>query len=78
MIEVSPETACMLYVGGLLGLLIFAWIRHSLVTKNREIIVAKSRHHSCEFCSHSYLIDSLTAYHRCPQCKCLNQFRCKK
>lgn len=78
MIEISPETACMLYVGGLLLLLLWTWIRHSQRAKRREVVKLTTMHVTCEFCSHSYLAETFTPYHRCPNCHCLNSQSAKK
>ncbi len=72
MIKLCPETACMLYVGGLLFLLLGTWIRHSQRAKRREVVKLTKVHVSCEFCSHSYLAETFTPYHRCPKCHCMN------
>lgn len=72
MIELSPETACMIYVGGLLFLLMGSWIAYSYSTKHKEVTLHKNVHHVCEFCSTPFIVDSLTIYHRCPNCQCLN------
>lgn len=73
MIEIAPETACMLYVGGLLVLLLVTWLRHSYRAKNREIAKHTPVYVTCEFCSSSYLTESFTRLHRCPHCQCMNK-----
>ncbi len=75
MIEIAPETACMLYVGGLIFLLLIIWLRHSHKSKRREIMKMTTVRATCEYCSSSYLIESLTSFHRCPYCQCINQTR---
>ena len=75
MIEIAPETACMLYVGGLLILLLVTWLRHSQKAKSRDIVKLTAVHVTCEFCSSSYLTESFTSLHRCPHCQCMNRSR---
>ncbi len=72
MIEIAPETACMLYVGGVLILLLITWLRHSHTAKRRTNVRLTSVHTKCEYCSSSYLVESYTQFHRCPHCKCMN------
>jgi len=73
MIEISPETACMLYVGGILLLLLLTWVFHSRKAKHRDIVKLTTVHATCEYCGSSYLVESFTTFHRCPHCQCLNQ-----
>ena len=73
MIEIAPETACMLYVGTLLFLLLATWLLRSRKAKYRDIVKLTTIHATCEFCGEAYLVESFTAFHRCPRCRCLNQ-----
>lgn len=72
MIELAPDTACMLYVGSLLLLLFLSWLRASQRAKKREIVRLSSTRATCEYCGASYLIESFTPFHRCPTCQCIN------
>lgn len=69
MIEVAPETACILYLGLGLGLVLTLW----LLTKKKEIAPFHQRLRSCEFCQHRYLEEANRAISRCPQCQLLNK-----
>ena len=78
MIEIAPETACMLYVGILLFLLLTTWLLRTRKAKYRDIIRLTTIHATCEYCGTSYLVESFTTFHRCPHCQCLNQGHPKK
>jgi hypothetical protein len=78
MIKIAPETACMLYVGGILLLLLLTWIFHSRKAKSRDIVKLSTVHTTCEYCGAAYLVESFTAFHRCPHCQCLNKGQGKK
>ena len=73
MIEIAPETACMLYVGTLLFLLLATWLLRSRKAKYRDSVKLTTIHATCEYCGAAYLVESFTAFHRCPRCHCLNQ-----
>jgi predicted Zn-ribbon and HTH transcriptional regulator len=73
MIEVSEDIACILYVGFMIVSLFALWVHHLKKSKKRDVIKFTTKKASCEFCAHSYLIDSLTPFHRCPSCKNLNK-----
>lgn len=72
MIEISPDTACLLYIGGLLIGLIALWWRWSMKWKRRDISKLQVRKLTCELCKSNYLDESFTEFHRCPICGCLN------
>jgi hypothetical protein len=73
MIEIAPETACMLYVGILLITLLCTWLYHSHKARHRDIAKLTPTYIMCEYCSSSYLTESFTSLHRCPHCHCMNK-----
>jgi len=73
MIDIAPETASMLYVGGLLSVLLFIWLRHSQKVGKRDNKRMATRSVSCEYCGSCYLVESFTSFHRCPYCQCVNK-----
>jgi hypothetical protein len=73
MIEVSPETACMFYVGSLILLLLVIWLRYSHKANKRNLVKFTTVRAVCEYCGASYLVESVTPFHRCPHCQCLNK-----
>jgi hypothetical protein len=73
MIEIDPDTGCMLYVGGLILLLLITWLWSTQKAKKREIIKLTTIHVTCEYCSASYLVETFTQFHRCPTCNCVNK-----
>lgn len=69
MIEVAPETACILYLGLALSLVLIIW----LFTKKKEIAPFHREMRTCEFCQHSYLEEASKSISRCPQCQLLSK-----
>lgn len=70
MIEVKPETACMLYVGGLAITLLLAWLQ-SIRRESKKKLSTAPRAITCQFCHTKYLTSRLVRLSRCPTCKLL-------
>jgi Zn finger protein HypA/HybF involved in hydrogenase expression len=70
MIEVSPDTACMLYLSLALAVMIVSWYKSHAKFKKKEIIKYEQIRKTCEFCNHSFLENPELAVPRCPQCHC--------
>ncbi|MBS0637227.1 MAG: hypothetical protein JSS12_06930, partial [Verrucomicrobia bacterium] len=51
MIDIAPETACVLYLA--VGLVVVASIW--LATRKKEVVHFSLQHHTCEFCSYQYI-----------------------
>lgn len=75
MIELSANTAVMLYLGATLGVLlgIWAWqhytsIRKKVVTVEHELLV-------CEYCHFAYLETLGKKVTQCPQCHSYNKIQ---
>ena len=75
MIEVAPDTACMLYLGFAILAVMAVWLRYHLLSKKKEIVSFTIGHKTCEFCHFHYLDDASNELSRCPQCRFLNQRR---
>ncbi len=72
MIEVGPDTACMLYLAASLLAVISIWLYQHKKSKKKEILTFQTKHFICDFCTASYLESATKAYTRCPQCGSLN------
>lgn len=73
MIEVSPETACIIYLGLTVVAVFIAWIKHNKKNQSKEIITFTSGKITCEFCNFSYVDDVRKSLTRCPQCQFMNK-----
>ncbi len=73
MIEVSPETACILYLAASIMAVIGIWLYQHKSSKKKEIVTFKTKHITCDFCTASYLDDAAKTYTRCPACQSLNK-----
>ncbi len=72
MIEVTPDTACMLYVGGMVITLFWAWFKS--MRKDRKKDVQRVLHVvHCEFCASGYTSSSISLLSRCPNCGLINK-----
>jgi len=73
MIEVSPETAFILYLGSAFFAIIAIWLYQHKKSKEKQILIFPTKHFTCEFCHTSYLDDPLKPFTRCPECHSLNK-----
>lgn len=73
MIEVSPEAACMLYLGIAILAVLGIWLFQHKKSQKKEIISYTTAHFTCEFCHSAYLDDPLKTVTRCPECQSLNK-----
>lgn len=72
MIELSPTTALMLYLGITLVSLLSIWIAQHCRSRYRRILPAEKELHVCEFCLFAYLEESNKKITRCPRCESFN------
>jgi len=72
MIELSPDTACLLYLLMALVALSIVWIFHYSSSK-KEILSFEKKHFQCEFCKHAFIVETNKKHARCPECQCLNK-----
>ncbi|MDB6080819.1 MAG: hypothetical protein JWO53_91 [Chlamydiia bacterium] len=73
MIEVSPDTACMIYLGSAIIALITIWLYQHKYSKKSEKSSFSTKHFSCEFCHATYLDNPVKPFTRCPECQSLNK-----
>ncbi len=71
MIEVTPDTACVLYLGIAMMIVLGMWLFRYKKHKTNAIPYAK-RHIVCEFCHTSYIDNPEKLLTRCPECQFLN------
>lgn len=69
MIDIAPETACILYLAIGLSVVIGIW----LATRKKEAAPFTLKHQTCEFCYYQYIEDTQKKISRCPQCQLLSK-----
>lgn len=72
MIEISPNTAMMLYLGLTLGVLLGVWLAHHFFSKKEKISIIEQELLICEYCHCAYLEDLGKKITQCPQCHSYN------
>ncbi len=78
MIELSTNTAVMLYLVVTLSAVLGMWIFHHYSTRKKKIILAAQELQVCEYCHFVYLIDLEKEITQCPQCRSFNKRLLKK
>ncbi|MDP1834539.1 MAG: hypothetical protein Q8K75_01290 [Chlamydiales bacterium] len=73
MIELSPDTAFLLYLGCTLVVLLGTWTYHVFRAGRRKLIIQEHQLQTCEYCAFAYLATRGVQISRCPQCKSLNK-----
>ena len=73
MIEVTPETACVLYLGLAISALMLAWFFHHKKAVKKTVITFHKSNFSCEFCHFTFVEDPSKPLVRCPECHSLNK-----
>lgn len=73
MIELSPTTALMLYLGITLFTLLGLWVSRHYQTRGRKIHLPEKDLYICEYCHFAYLEEGIKKINRCPQCHSFNQ-----
>jgi len=71
MIEILPDTACMLYVGSMVIMLLLAWVR-SVHKERKKILQYTHSAIRCEFCAASFTNTRTGPLSRCPHCGLIN------
>ncbi len=69
MIELAPETACILYLAIGLAAASGIW----LATRKKEVLSFSLQSRTCEFCRHTYIEDAEKPLSRCPECNLLTK-----
>lgn len=75
MIEVSPDTAFLLYIGLTLLVLLGTWCYSLYRSSKRKIILFKHELTICEYCHFAFLATRGEVLTRCPQCKSLTKLK---
>lgn len=72
MIELSPATALLLYLGATLLCLFGIWIFSHYRTRRRRFMPLEKELTVCEFCHFAYLDAGIKSITRCPCCNSYN------
>lgn len=73
MIELTTNTAIMLYLSLTLSTLLGLWVYHHYSTRSKKVDISDQELHVCEYCHFAYLDEIETPITRCPQCKSYNK-----
>lgn len=73
MIEISPNTAIMLYLSVTLGVLLSLWFLHHFFSRKEKISILEQELLVCEYCHCAYLKELDKKISQCPQCHSYNQ-----
>jgi len=72
MIELSPITALMVYLGMTLSCVLFVWIFYYWTARKKTILPNEKKLYVCEFCRFAYLDIPEKNITRCPSCHSYN------
>lgn len=73
MIELTTNTAMMLYLVLTLGCVLGIWIYHHYFSKRKKISLAARELLVCEYCHFAYLEELSKPVNQCPQCHSFNK-----
>lgn len=73
MIEISPNTALMLYLCTTLFSLLTLWAFQHYRTRKKTILPVEKNMQICEFCHFAYLAEEVKKITQCPRCSSFNQ-----
>lgn len=73
MIELSPATALLLYLGATLAVLMGVWIASHYRSYRRRFLPPEKELKVCEFCHFAYLDIGAKKISRCPRCDSYNK-----
>jgi hypothetical protein len=73
MIELSANTAFMLYLSLTLLTLLTLWLHHHYRSRHKKIVTSEHELHVCEYCHCAYLEQDFKAISQCPECKLFNK-----
>jgi len=73
MIELSTNTACMLYLGLTLAIVFGIWTYNHYNSRQQKIVIAEQELLVCEYCHFAYLGDLGKPLTQCPQCHSFNK-----
>lgn len=73
MIELSANTAVMLYLCLTLTVILGLWMYHHYDSRRKKIVTSEHELHICEYCHFVYLDEDFKEITSCPQCHLLNK-----
>ena len=73
MIELSANTAFMLYLSLTLVTIMGLWLYHHYQSRRKKIVTDEHELHVCEYCHCVYLDADFKEITQCPQCKLFNK-----
>lgn len=73
MIELTPTTACTLYLSATLAFILSLWIYHHYQSRHNKLITVAQELFICEYCHFAYLGELGKEVTQCPQCASFNK-----
>lgn len=73
MIELSPTTALMVYLGLALAAILSIWIFNHYSARKKVFLPEEKKLHVCEFCHFAYLDVTEKEITKCPRCTSFNR-----
>lgn len=73
MIELTTNTAAMLYLLITLTVLLGIWASHHFRSRKNKIVIIEQELRICEYCHYAYLYSRAKPITQCPQCQCYNK-----
>ena len=73
MIELTPQTALMIYLCLTLATLLGIWSYHHFFARKKKIVVMEQKLIVCEYCYNAYLDQIEKGVTKCPQCGSFNK-----
>jgi ribosomal protein L37AE/L43A len=73
MIELSPTTAFMIYLGLTLAVLLGIWLSQHFRGRKKKLMIAEQELFVCEYCHFCYLEMKGRPVTQCPQCESFNK-----
>lgn len=73
MIELSPNTGFMLYLGVTLIFILGIWGYHHYKNRKKNVLTISQELLVCEYCHFVYLADLGLKVNKCPQCHSFNK-----
>ena len=73
MIELTANTAAMVYLFLTLTTILGLWILHHCQTRRKKIVTSEQELHICEYCHFVYLDEDFKNITQCPQCHLFNK-----
>jgi len=73
MIELSPTTGFMLYLGATFVFLLGLWSYQHYLSRKKKILTTKQELFVCEYCQFAYLAELDRKVTQCPQCHSFNK-----